>query len=145
MIPATDQRTGNLPPGVHAAQWAEVVQRFGTNEHRRRLLDGLQAALIEFAKAGCRSILLNGSFITEKEEPNDYDGAWESHGVNIRLLDSVLLDWSNHRKSMKGKYKGELFPADAEAAPGITYRQFFQRNRSGTRKGIIKIDPRELL
>ena len=145
MIPNIDQRTGYLPPGVHKAQWAEIVQRFGGNQRRLRLLVGLDNALAEFARAGCRSILLNGSFIIDKPLPGDYDGAWEPDGVNEYLLDPVLLDWSNRRKAMKGKYKGELFPADAKAAPGITYRYFFQRNRKGKRKGIIKIDPRELL
>ena len=32
---------GFLPPDVHAATWAEFVQRFATTPHRRRLVDGL--------------------------------------------------------------------------------------------------------
>ena len=74
-----------------------------------------------------------------------YDGAWEFQGINIDLLDPVLLDWSNRRKAMKDKYGGELFPADAEAAEGISYRDFFQLDRRGIQKGIVEIDPRELL
>ena len=143
MIPKIDQRTGYLPPGIHPAQWEEIVQRFGTNQHRRQLLVGLRAALINFAQAGGWSILLDGSFVIDKILPNDYDGAWEPYGVDIRLLDPVFRR-RNHR-AMKVKYGGELFPADARAYADISYRDFFQTDRRGIQKGIIDIDPRELL
>ena len=146
MIPEIDRRTGYLPPGVHTARWAEVAERFGGNERRRALLLGLENALAELAGAGCRAVLLNGSFVTEKREPSDYDGVWEPEGVNKSRLDPVFRNWSRRgRAKMKSKYGGELFPADAEAAVGISYRDFFQSDRRDIRKGIVGIDPRELL
>ena len=146
MIPEFDPRTGYLPPGVHKAQWAEVVQRFGTNERRRRLLFGLGAAVVNFAMAGCRSILLDGSFIIDKPLPGDYDGVWEPRGVNVRLIDPVLRDLSNRRKAMKNKYGGEFFPADLiEMNTGVPFRDFFQTDENKKPKGIVEIDPGELL
>ena len=146
MIPKIDPRTGYLPPGVHKAQWAEIVQRFGTNEHRRQLLVGLRAALVRFARAGCRSILLNGSFVTEKYKPGDYDGAWERDGIDENLLDPILLNWLNERETMKDKYGGEFSPADlVEANTDVPFRDFFQTDEYNRPKGIIEIDPRELL
>ena len=88
-------------------------------------------------------MLLNGSFITEKSLPNDYDGAWEPYGVDIRLLDPAFRN-RNH-SAMQAKYGGELFPADARADIDISYRDFFQKDRDDIPKGIIEIDPRELL
>lgn len=128
MIPEIDWRTGYLPPGVHTARWAEVAERFGGGERRLRLLVGLRAALTKLAVAGCRSVLLDGSFVTEKRDPGDYDAAWEPEGVDEKRLDPVFRNWSRRgRAKMKSKYGGELFPADAEAVVGISYRDFSSR------------------
>src|SRR5260370_11222216 len=103
MIPPFDPDTGNLPRGIHDASWDEVKTRFGGTPRRQRLLEGLEQALRKLAEAGCASVLLDGSFVTAKAEPNDYDGAWEPDGVDPDLLDQVLLDFSNARAAMKMK------------------------------------------
>lgn len=144
MIPSADPSTGYLPPGVHDALWAELVARFSTNDHRARLLGGLLAALQNLAGAGCQSVLLDGSFVSQKDLPVDYDGAWDTKGVDPYRLDPVLLDFSNARAAMKSKYLGELFPATAAAAPGMLYREFFLKDRNGVPKGIVNIDLRSL-
>lgn len=110
------------------------------NGHRTRLTAGLLAALQNLAGAGCRSVLLDGSFVSLKYLPEDYDGAWDTRGVDPYRLDPVLLDFSNGRAAMKSKYLGELFPATASAAPGVLYRDFFMTDRSGVPKGILNID-----
>lgn len=140
MLPALDSSTGYLPPGVHDASWGEVALRYGVNGHRVRLLGGLLPALQNLAGAGCRSVLLDGSFISQKDLPEDYDGAWDTQGVDPYRLDPVLLDFTNARAAMKSKYLGELFPATAAAAPGILYRDFFMKDRNGVLKGIVNID-----
>lgn len=140
MIPGADSTTGYLPPGVHDAPWSEVAPRFSKNGHRTRLLQGLLAALTNLAGAGCRSLLLDGSFVTEKELPQDYDGAWDPVSVDPDRLDPVLLDFSNGRAAMKSKYMGELFPATSVAAPGVLFRDFFLKDRNGVPKGVVLID-----
>lgn len=140
MLPPIDQTTGYLPVGIHDAGWAEVFAALAFNSHREGLFQGLLAALRVLCTAGCQQVLLDGSFVSSKALPEDYDGAWEPQGVDINLIDPVLLDFNNKRAAMKSKYGGELFPASAVAAPGIRYRDFFQRDRNGTPKGIIRID-----
>ena len=140
MIPDADPTTGQLPPGVHDATWGEVAERFSGNAYRRRLLEGLLAACKELARAGCKSVLLNGSFVSLKAFPGDYDGAWDPSGVDPSLLDPVLLDFSNRRAAMKAKYHGELFVETALAAPGATFRDFFMTDRDGNEKGVVLID-----
>ena len=83
MIPVFDEN-GNLPPGVYEAQWDEIVQRFGWTSRRLELLAGLKRALEPFRKAGCQRIFVNGSFVTEKDEPGDIDVAWDPNGQPIR-------------------------------------------------------------
>ena len=89
-------------------------------------------------------MLLDGSFVTAKTAPADCDGAWETEGVNPDRLDPALLDFSQERAAMKAKYLGELFPASAMAEPGLLFRDFFQTDRNGARKGIVLVDLRSL-
>ncbi|MEG3870011.1 hypothetical protein QUB36_11455 [Microcoleus sp. AT8-B1] len=51
MIPEFDEY-GNLPPGVHWAEWEEFKERFGTTPRRSRMIDGLQMAFL--ATKSCR-------------------------------------------------------------------------------------------
>jgi hypothetical protein len=140
MIPAIDPSTGYLPAGVHSAAWADIAPCFGGNSHRAYLVAGLHMALANLAGAGCSTVFLDGSFVSEKDFPNDYDGAWEPHGVNPALIDPILLDFTNARAAMKLKYGGELFPASIYAATGVLYRHYFQQDRNGVVKGILQID-----
>jgi hypothetical protein len=140
MIPDVDSNNGYLPPGMHPVPWNEIAPAFGNNTHRAMLINGLLRALINLAGAGCQIVLLDGSFISAKPLPQDYDAAWEPRGVDPARLDPVLLDFSRKRAAMKVKYGGEFFPASAPAAPGILYREFFQKDRNGVAKGILQID-----
>ena len=142
MIPPFAPATGNLPPGVHEATWDEVVARYGYSAHRLRLLAGLKTALDALRVAGCRRVYLNGSFVTAKVRPNDFDACWEADGVDPDLLDPALLTWSNRRAAQKKKFGGELFIANSAATPsGVRYLEFFQGDReTGERKGIVALD-----
>jgi uncharacterized protein DUF6932 len=144
VLPNADSSTGYLPAGVHNALWCEIGSRFSANGHRSRLVGGLLSALQNLVGAGCQSVLLDGSFVTQKDLPEDYDGAWDTTGVDPYRLDPVLLDFSNARAAMKSKYLGELFPATATAAPGVLYRDFFMKDRNGVPKGVVNIDLRSL-
>lgn len=144
MIPNATPSTGYLPPGVHTASWSEVHQRFCWNDHRIYLASGLLAALYNLAGAKCRSIILNGSFVSLKELPNDYDGAWNPSNVNVSLIDPVLLNFANGREAMKSKYRGELFPLTSRTNSGDTFLEFFQTDRNNVKKGVINIDLRSL-
>jgi hypothetical protein len=107
------------------------------------LLDGLAAALNSLATAGCRSVYINGSFVTKKLEPGDYDLCWSIEGVAPERLDPVLLDFSPAgRLAMKAKYRGDLFPAEVpDGASGKAFLDFFQTDkRTGEPKGIVLLD-----
>ncbi len=140
MLSPPDPLTGYLPPGVHQADWDEIADCYATTSHRARLTDGLLAACLNLARAGCLELLLDGSFVTAKVLPGDYDAAWEPNGVDPNRLDPVLLDFSNRRAAMKAKYLGDLFPASFRAAPGIIYRDFFMTDRDGVAKGVVLVN-----
>ena len=140
MIPELDANTGYLPAGVHRAEWSEVAERFAGNRHRERLMAHLLAACRNLAEAGCRELLLDGSFVSAKAQPGDYDGAWETAGVDPERLDPVLLDDSDGWVAMKEKYLGDLFPASGATSSGEAYRDFFRTDRDGVEKGVVVID-----
>ena len=96
MIPALDSR-GLLPPGIHECSWTELDTQFSTNRHRRELLGGLRDALIELKHAGCGRAYIDGSFVTDKRVPGDYDGCWDPVGVDPGKLDPVLWTFDNGR------------------------------------------------
>ena len=133
---------GNLPPGVHWATWQDFATRFGTTRHRKQLLKGLKSALDSLSKAGCQVVYIDGSFVTEKENPNDFDGCWDLTGVEPDFLDPILLNFDNDRAAQKIKYKGELFPAQGiEGITGKTFLSFFQVDKNtGNPKGIVAIN-----
>jgi len=90
---------------------------------------------------GCRSIYVDGSFVTDKVRPNDYDACWDIHGVKIEKLDTALLDFSDAGKvAMEVKYGGDIRP-DAFSPTEIdaSYLEFFQIDRNGERKGIVRL------
>ena len=141
------QKDGNLPAGVHECLWHEFATRFGSTPHRQRLLAGLKAALDSLKAAGCLMVYVDGSFVTAKEVPGDFDGCWDVRGVDPAKLDPVLLTFENARAAQKIKYKGELFPAHAmaDSISGRTFLDFFQIAKdTGNPKGIIALDLRRL-
>lgn len=145
MLPAFDEK-GRLPPGVHWAEWPEVSERFGWNEHRRRQLRGLLRALQNLRAAGCQVAYLDGSFVTLKEAPDDFDGCWDTTGVDIMKVDQVLKTFANGRILQKMKYFGELMPSHRVADDaGATFLNFFQIDKAtGEAKGIVALSLRKL-
>ena len=104
-------------------------------------MEGLHEALQLLRAAGCRLVYLDGSFVTAKAEPADFDACWATDSVDDRKLDSVFFDFSNSRARQKQRFLGEFFPANLpEGVSGKTFLEFFQTDKeTGDRKGIVAI------
>jgi hypothetical protein len=74
MLPALNSE-GNLLEGVHLATEDEVFARFATPSARRQWLGEQLRSLLALAKATGQlaRVFLWGSFVTDKEIPNDLD------------------------------------------------------------------------
>ncbi len=104
------------------------------------LFTGLKASIEALQRAGCKTVYIDGSFVTGKPEPGDYDACWDPVGVNAKKLDPVLLDFSDSRKNQKDKFEGELFPSSAFANGRRTFVEYFQKDRhTGKQKGIVRV------
>jgi len=139
MIPKV-KGSGNLPDGIHNATWAEIRARYGSNDHRRELLDGLQISLDCLKRAGCKIVYIDGSFVTSKRYPKDYDCLWDTTGVDH----TKLPDFFDPKKRHKQKFllKGEFIPSNLiEKNSGTPFLDFFRTDKvTMERKGIIKIN-----
>lgn len=132
---------GLLPPGEHWASWDEIEQRFGFTSRRRRLLEGLRAAITALEMAGCQRVWINGSFVTDKGAPADFDMCWDPQGVDPVLLDPVLLDLDPPRRAQHEKYGGDILPNVDEGTTGSLFVEFFQVDKeTGDAKGIVGLD-----
>jgi hypothetical protein len=134
------QPNGELPPGEYPASLDEIERVYGhANDRRRLLMRGLRDAAAQFVRAGVRTLWVNGSFVTDKEMPNDIDGCWEfTPSVAVDQLDTVFLQRS--RQGMKDKYGLDFFIANIiEADSGLPFPKFFQISRDGEPKGILVV------
>lgn len=143
MIPPFNS-DGKLPPGIHTCTWEEFVAQFGTTPHRLNLIAGLKTAMEQLKHAGCQTVYVDGSFVTNKAVPGDFDACWEVNGVDMNKLKTAapaLLNFANKRAAQKAQYRGEFFPAGWPAdITGTLFLDFFQKDRDGNPKGIISIE-----
>lgn len=145
MIPSLIPLPGSpwplLPPGIHQATLEEVELAFATNAWRRQLFSGLVDAAGRLRTAGCQTIFLDGSYVTGKPRPGDFDCCWDPAGVSRLNLDPVFRNFKNGRAAQKRAFKGEFFPSSMFCVDvGKGFIDFFQLDRfTGKKKGIISI------
>ncbi len=129
-----------LPVGIHWADLAEIKSRFATNAHRKWLFEGLELVVAALQAADCQTVYFDGSFVTAKPNPGDFDGCWDPVGVVRSKLDPVLLDFKNKRAAQKAKFRGEMFISTSNSGPGGTFLDFFQVEKSTRKaKGIVGV------
>lgn len=126
--------SGYLPAGVYEISWQELMERFATNPQRLRLATGLAAALRKLAIAGCTRVIIGGSFISAKEQPQDFDAYYDNFGMDFDILDPLFVEDIDLQEQVFG---GELFPT-------LGYDRFLQTDRSGNPRGVVALDPRKL-
>lgn len=130
-----------LPPGIHDATMQEVYDRYVLNEKRKQLFEGFERAIKNIFAAGSPQVYLDGSYVTAKPEPGDYDALWDRRFVNPYLLDPLFIELRFGTNRQKAKYLGEFFPSAAvETKSGKPFLEFFMTDQiTGAKKGIIRI------
>jgi hypothetical protein len=137
VIPAFDEN-GNLPPGIHVATITEVETRFANNNYRKRLFQGLLRVLEILRDCNCPEVHLNGSYITTKSEPGDYDLCYEPAGMKAtEEFKQFLLT----RETRKAEHLGDIFPRMPQPPYEMDHVEDWQtdRDRDGEVKGIVRI------
>lgn len=133
---------GALPPGIHDADWTDIVQRFGSNAKRARTLAAMRKGIDHLQRAGCLEVCLVGSFITTSEAPDGYDLCWCRHGVNLALVDPVILRVGHGCKAQQSKFGGRFYPSDVAAGArgqGKTVLELFMLGALREPVGVVRL------
>lgn len=133
---------GWLPIGHHPAEWEEVSARFGGGPGSRRLL--LTARLFHLRDAlrlaGVRgTILLDGSYISDRLEPGDFDILLIGP-ADIQIRKDSEMDISSLLDARAAEEQGySLFfiPADSPAQEVLSTLWDF--SKEGIAKGVVEI------
>jgi hypothetical protein len=146
MIPQfTDE--GLLPPGVHETDLEELKEKMGWSRKRRELLEGLEEALGLMASCGVARVYLDGSFVTDKDRPNDVDGCYDLAedvtAEDLNRLDPIFPPSPEGRAEAKRRFGVDLFPAAAtELGSGQPFLRFFRTDREGRERGVHSVELR---
>lgn len=138
---------GWLPEGHHRATWEEIETVFGgeTGSRRNRIIQQLLIWRNKLREKGITGLLvLNGSFVSSKKEPGDFDAifAYDEEAATIIANDRqafLLLDYTTCRNSMG---------CDLLAFPRITIGThlfagsldaYDKEKVTGTYKGVLEV------
>jgi len=146
-IPDTDG-DGFLPVGVHECTLDEINERFGGFQRstcRPNLMAKLLEYLTEIRGTGMVSfVVMDGSFVTDKAEPNDIDLVLvlpENHDFSGEIPPYAYNVLS--RRMVQKRYAFDVMVARENSTEFDEYVQFFQqvRGEPDRQKGILKVNP----
>ena len=132
---------GYLPEGVHVCSEAEVIFRFGSSgRRRRRLVLRLRRWVALGRQVGARRLLVDGSFVTAKEEPHDIDTVIL---LPVDFQQQIVLEYEpalELEMMLLTRRPEEIFAAEDDT-DWEAWVEFFSRTREpdGRRKGLVEI------
>ncbi|MEO8601469.1 MAG: hypothetical protein ABI629_02725 [bacterium] len=142
MLPPLNAQ-GDLPPGIHAADWAAVAQRFGGTAARLRQLARLRLLHQLAARTGkLARFLVFGSFVSAVPAPRDVDV------VLIMAADFRLEDAPRECRTLfahadaEARYGASIFWVREGMLPAPMMQDFlatWQTKRDGARRGIVEV------
>ncbi|HVC97173.1 MAG TPA: hypothetical protein VND64_26070 [Pirellulales bacterium] len=144
-IPDLDE-DGFLPEGLHACSMDEIRERFGTfqgSDRRQALYKRLDEYVREAWSTGLlESVIVNGSFTTAKEDPNDIDlvlvlRADHDFSFQLRPFEYNVLS----RRQVRKRFQFDILVARRDSVEYDEYVEFFQQVRGlpYRRKGVLKV------
>lgn len=135
---------GYLPEGIHTITWEDFENEFGFSPRRQMLMKGLYEVIQILKQCGCEAIFIDGSMVTDKLEPDDWDACFKGDEEAFHRLyaidENLVLD--DYAKETVRKQNIKVNSILLMPRPKETYviLIFFQRVKGCKRKkGIIKI------
>lgn len=141
-LPAFNE-AGDLPPGVHQATLAEILDRLGRGSNQRQAVAGRLQRIYELVLSTNQlgRFILFGSFVTAKVTPND---------VDVVLLMEIAFDLSavageaalvfRHMEA-EAHFGASVFWTCRSGAVGgeQVMIEYWQVRREGGQRGIVEI------
>jgi hypothetical protein len=142
LIPPFDHR-GLLPVGLHDCSLQEIRETLGFNERRKVLVDGLERYLRCWdGHLAVESIIVDGSFSTDKAEPGDIDLliVLKHEAEFSQNLEELIFQLCYDSRETKDLFGCEAFPvlgSDTENYRG--WLEFFGKGRTGEVRGLLRV------
>jgi hypothetical protein len=141
---------GVLPEGIHDCEIDEIEARLGFNGHRLALVEGLRQALQWLATMPpIESLIVDGSFVTDKIQPSDIDAVAMIGNLSEQNQREWVRAWQPHHAPLKQASRVDLYPT--AAGQGNNFSAYFQYIRPeealergapiGLLKGLLRIVP----
>lgn len=133
---------GYLPEGLHWATEAQATFRFGTqNRRRRRLIRRIRRWISLARQVGAIRLLIDGSFVTEKDEPNDIDAVILLPSDFERQIEDGVEAALELEEMLLTRRPEEIFAAE-DGTDWDDWVEFFSRTREadGRRKGLVEVE-----
>ncbi len=132
---------GYLPEGLFVCSEAEILFRFGASNHRRRRLALRLRRWVELGQqVKAPRLLVDGSFVTAKEEPHDIDTVIFLPMDFYQQIEREYEPALELEEMLLTRRPEEIFAAEDEA-DWNEWVAFFSRTRErdGRRKGFVEI------
>lgn len=140
--------TGLLPPGEHNMTLEQIDHLFGHTSHRRYLLEMLHKVCLILKTAGVPQIWINGSFVTSKHRPGDYDICYEITEDIFKALPDYPFKQERADTLIRGEFGGDVKaePMDCGALyrrdlfPNVVGHVHNGKLIQGVKKGIVVLE-----
>jgi hypothetical protein len=133
---------GYLPDGLHLASEAEITFRFGAPTKRRKRLTIRLREWIDLARrVGALRLLVDGSFVTAKPEPNDIDSVILLPADFQDLVQAGIDPALTLEEMLLKRQPEELFAAE-DQQDWDGWVEFFSRTREADQrlKGLVEVE-----
>jgi hypothetical protein len=135
---------GELPPGVHTADWLEFKSRFGGSSPRRLWLSGRLRIILELAATGgrLRRIFVWGSFVTAKLSHRDVDILLiMSDDFEVEQMSAPAQAVFDSTRA-KLLFESDVFWARASIGQDVLdlWLDTYQTSRSFGKRGIVELE-----
>jgi hypothetical protein len=142
------EESGYLPEGVHEATLEEVRERFGRfqrTDRRPALFAKLSLFVAETRASGLvEAVIVDGSFVTAKDEPSDIDLILVLRPDHDYDADPKPFEYNIlSRRRVRRRFRFDVVSARQGSEEYERSVNFFQgvKGRSGLRKGVVKVLP----
>jgi hypothetical protein len=127
---------------VHEATFQELRGRLGWGRRRAELLDGLERALRIMESCGVARVYVDGGFVTDKPRPKDIDVCYDAREDADLVAMFPIYPTNRYTRAITiAEYGAEFFPSDmVEGASGKPFLDFFQTDKAGRPRGVIRIE-----
>lgn len=132
MIPEFDHR-GFLPHGVWRCTGTEFIERFVPTGTRQEFSKSILNVLDFAAHEGASSVLVGGSFVTNKEDPSDFD-------CMILFRNEKQIPDRRDSLDIAGKAIDIFFTSEDHPEIVQSFLRMFATNRLDEPVGVVSVD-----